>query len=170
MPHAKAARLNDPLLLASQSYHSNRFWPSSRGAPFATKDLSSIAAAPRLPVRAKLALPFRGSELQLRHKKPARSAYRSRGLFARAFVHYQHAPAFVRDLVSQFGGSLCFLRPLEKHKMGRAGLRPKQSPVFLGERVVRKNFEHRTRNIHPRILTIPREFSRIAPGSNRFAS
>src|ERR1700678_3959810 len=33
---------NDPVLLASQHF-THRSWPSSRGAPFTTKDLSSIS-------------------------------------------------------------------------------------------------------------------------------
>src|ERR1700722_15588883 len=38
----RGATSADPLLLAFQPHRPNRFWPSSRGASSATKDLSSI--------------------------------------------------------------------------------------------------------------------------------
>jgi hypothetical protein len=60
--------------------------------PFARLLRKPSCASSTIP-RASHTIPpllFRGSELQLRHKTTARSAYRSRGSFAGAFVNFKH--------------------------------------------------------------------------------
>jgi hypothetical protein len=46
---SRAPPPHDPLLLAAQPYRPNRTWPSSRGAPFATKDLLLAQPATSAP-------------------------------------------------------------------------------------------------------------------------